>query len=100
MEPIRNEISLGKFAPHEMLIEAEDNEPYWKVMLRRITKEEIDSWLHKATPYWKVMLRRITKEEIDSWLHKATAEDSRMCGSECSSAGPPEIPGSPPESRQ
>ena len=77
MEPIRNEISSGKFAPHEMLMEAEDNEPYWKVMLRRITKEE-----------------------IDSWLHKATAEDSRMCGSECSSAGPPEIPGSPPESRK
>ena len=34
-------VILGRFEPHEWLIEAEDSLPFWKVRVRRITEKEI-----------------------------------------------------------
>ena len=78
MESIKGEATvLGRFAPHDLLIEAEDN-----------------------YEYWRVILRRLTDEESNQWQHKATTNDSRVNGSEGSPAEASVIPGSSPESRK
>ena len=76
MESIKGKaVILGKFAPHELLIEAEDN-----------------------YEYWRVILRRLTDEEINQWQHKATANDPRVNGCESSPAEAPVIPETTTES--